>query len=299
MNKAIEFIDVSKSFGTTKALNNLNLYIEKGDFYGLLGPNGAGKSTLIGILGGLIIPDTGATFVMDYNVRSEYVSARKSLGIVPQELVFDPFFTVYETLSFQLGYFGKKIDTKWILELLDSLGLANKMYSNMRTLSGGMKRRVLLAQALVHKPEVVVLDEPTAGVDVQLRSTIWDLIKKINNDGTTILLTTHYLEEAEQLCNKTAFVNNGNLIANQETKNFFKTSVNKSLLLTIKNGQAINNLNIKNIHLHSPDKIEFTFSNLSEITDILNLLNSKKIEIINFEIKELDLEKIFLSYLNS
>ena len=299
MNKAIEFIDVSKSFGTTKALNNLNLYIEKGDFYGLLGPNGAGKSTLIGILGGLIIPDTGATYVMDYNVRSEYVSARKSLGIVPQELVFDPFFTVYETLSFQLGYFGKKIDKKWILELLDSLGLANKIYSNMRTLSGGMKRRVLLAQALVHKPEVVVLDEPTAGVDVQLRSTIWDLIKKINNDGTTILLTTHYLEEAEQLCNKTAFVNNGNLIANQETKNFFKSSANKSLLLTIKNSQAINNLNMKNIHLHSPDKIEFTFSNLSEITDILNLLNSKKIEIINFEIKELDLEKIFLSYLNS
>ena len=299
MNKAIEFINVSKSFGTTKALNNLNLCIEKGDFYGLLGPNGAGKSTLIGILGGLLIPDNGATFVMDYNVRSEYVSARRSLGIVPQELVFDPFFTVYETLSFQLGYFGKKIDKKWILELLDSLGLANKIYSNMRTLSGGMKRRVLLAQALVHKPEVVVLDEPTAGVDVQLRSTIWDLIKKINNDGTTILLTTHYLEEAEQLCNKTAFMNNGNLIANQETKNFFKTSVNKSLLLTIKNGQAINNLNIKNIHLHSPDEIEFTFSNLSEITDILNLLNSKKIEIINFEIKELDLEKIFLSYLNS
>lgn len=299
MNKAVEFIEVSKSYGPTKALNNLNLYIERGDFYGLLGPNGAGKSTLIGILAGLIIPDKGSTFVMDYNVRSEYISARKSLGIVPQELVFDPFFTVYETLSFQLGYFGKKIDQKWISELLDSLGLADKMYSNMRTLSGGMKRRVLLAQALVHKPEVVVLDEPTAGVDVQLRSTIWDLIKKINNDGTTILLTTHYLEEAEQLCNKTAFVNNGNLIANQETKNFFNTSVNKSLLLKIKNEQAVKNLNIKNIQFHSPDKIEFSFSNLSEITDILNLLNSKDIEIVSFEIKEIDLEKIFLSYLNN
>ena len=209
--------------------------------------------------------------------------------------MFDPFFSVYETLSFQMGYFGKKTDKKWIIELLNSLGLSDKIYSNMRTLSGGMKRRVLLAQALVHKPEVVVLDEPTAGVDVQLRSSIWDLIKKINRAGTTILLTTHYLEEAEQLCNKTAIVNNGNLITSQETKNFFNTSLNKSLLLKIKNKQAIDHLNIKNVKFHDREKIEFSFSNLSEITELLNLLNTKKIEIISFEIKDLDLEKF--SYL--
>ena len=201
---AISIQSVSKTFETSKgpftALNKVSFEIEPGEFFGLLGPNGAGKTTLISILSGLARATSGEILIEGHNVRTDPAQARRQLGVVPQELVFDPFFTVKEALRFQSGYFGIDDNALWIEELLDSLGLADKAHSNMRQLSGGMKRRVLVAQALVHKPPVIVLDEPTAGVDVELRQTLWQFIAKLNSEGHTVLLTTHYLEEAEALC---------------------------------------------------------------------------------------------------
>ena len=180
-----------------QALNDVSLRIEHGEFFGLLGPNGAGKTTLISILAGLAHATSGRASVCGYDVVADYKSARRALGVVPQELVYDPFFTVRETLRIQSGYFGLRKNDDWIDEILFNLGLADKANSNMRALSGGMKRRVLVAQALVHRPPVIVLDEPTAGVDVDLRRTLWEFISRPNKAGHTIMLTTHYLEEAE------------------------------------------------------------------------------------------------------
>src|SRR5204862_5921870 len=183
--------------------------IEEGEFFGLLGPNGAGKTTLISILAGLTRPTSGRITVHGYDVQADYAATRRRLGVVPQELVFDPFFNVREALRIQSGYFGVKNNDDWIDELLSSLGLADKANANMRQLSGGMKRRVLVAQALVHKPPVIGLDVPTAGVDVELRQTLWKFIARLNREGHTVLLTTHYLEEAEALCGRIAMLKTG------------------------------------------------------------------------------------------
>lgn len=197
---ALLFQDVSKLYparqagqGTFKALDGINLRVEEGEFFGLLGPNGAGKTTLISILAGLARASSGSVQVHGHDVQADFAQARRLLGVVPQELVFDPFFTVREALRIQSGYFGVAKNDAWIDELLHNLGLSDKANSNMRQLSGGMKRRVLVAQALVHKPRVIVLDEPTAGVDVELRQTLWQFIAKLNKQGHTVLLTTHYL----------------------------------------------------------------------------------------------------------
>ncbi len=203
---AVSFQAISKTFATPKgpfqALNQVNLDIEEGEFFGLLGPNGAGKTTLSSILAGLARATSGRVLVQGSDVQAQYADARRKLGIVPQELVFDPFFNVREALRIQSGYFGVKNNDAWIDELLENLGLADKANANMRQLSGGMKRRVLVAQALVHKPPIIVLDEPTAGVDVELRQTLWHFIARLNKEGHTVLLTTHYLEEAEALCGR-------------------------------------------------------------------------------------------------
>ena len=197
MKTAISYKNVKKFYGDLKAVNGITLNIKEGEFFGLLGPNGAGKSTLINMLAGLAKPSTGKISVMGYDVQNNYQEARHSVGIVPQELVFDPFFNVREMLRFQAGYFGKgKENDVWVDEVIERLDLTDKASTNMRKLSGGMKRRALIAQALVHKPPVIVLDEPTAGVDVELRQKLWEFIKDLNNDGHTIVLTTHYLEEA-------------------------------------------------------------------------------------------------------
>jgi ABC-2 type transport system ATP-binding protein len=207
MKKAIVFKNVSKNYKQLKAVDGISLTIEKGEFFGLLGPNGAGKSTLINMMAGLVKPSNGSIDVMGFNVNKEYQEARHSVGIVPQELVFDPFFNVREMLRFQAGYFGKdKLNDKWVDEVIERLDLTDKASTNMRKLSGGMKRRALIAQALVHRPPVIVLDEPTAGVDVELRQKLWSFIKELNNEGHTIVLTTHYLEEAEALCNRVAMM---------------------------------------------------------------------------------------------
>ena len=207
MKTAISYKNVKKFYGDLKAVNGITLNIKEGEFFGLLGPNGAGKSTLINMLAGLAKPSTGKISVMGYDVQNNYQEARHSVGIVPQELVFDPFFNVREMLRFQAGYFGKgKENDVWVDEVIERLDLTDKASTNMRKLSGGMKRRALIAQALVHKPPVIVLDEPTAGVDVELRQKLWEFIKDLNNDGHTIVLTTHYLEEAQELCNSVAML---------------------------------------------------------------------------------------------
>jgi ABC-2 type transport system ATP-binding protein len=213
MTAAIEVAHLTKRYGGTAALDSVSLRIEEGEFFGLLGPNGAGKTTLISILAGLARADSGTVRVLGHDVVSEYRKARRLLGVVPQELVFDPFFTVRETLRFQSGYFGLRRNDAWIDEVMHHLDLVGKADANMRALSGGMKRRVLIAQALVHRPPVIVLDEPTAGVDVELRHGLWQFIKQLNGAGHTIVLTTHYLEEAEALCGRIAMLKLGRVVA--------------------------------------------------------------------------------------
>jgi ABC-2 type transport system ATP-binding protein len=222
---AISFQNVTKTYsgarGAVHALDDVSFDIQPGEFFGLLGPNGAGKTTLISILAGLTRASSGHVKVLGHDVVSDYAAARMSLGIVPQELVFDPFFTVREALRIQSGYFGVRRDPRandaWIDELLSNLGLSDKAESNMRQLSGGMKRRVLVAQALVHRPPVIVLDEPTAGVDVELRQTLWQFVARLNKEGHTVLLTTHYLEEAEALCGRLAMLKQGRVVALDRT----------------------------------------------------------------------------------
>ncbi|HZR01952.1 MAG TPA: ABC transporter ATP-binding protein [Burkholderiales bacterium] len=219
MPPAIEVRDASKSYGSLRALDSVSLQIEQGEFFGLLGPNGAGKTTLISLLAGLVRPDAGSLRVMGYDVVEAYRLSRRALGVVPQELVFDPFFTVRETLRIQAGYFGLRNNDAWIDEILERLDLKAKAHSNMRTLSGGMKRRVLVGQALVHRPPVIILDEPTAGVDVELRQGLWQFIRELNEAGHTIVLTTHYLEEAEALCGRIAMLKQGKIVALDTTRN--------------------------------------------------------------------------------
>jgi ABC-2 type transport system ATP-binding protein len=219
MPAAVSIVDVVKHFGALQALAGVSLDIGEGEFFGLLGQNGAGKTTLISSLAGLIRPDSGSLKVLGHDVIANFRQARALLGVVPQELVFDPFFSVRETLRFQSGYFGIRKNDDWIDEILDNLDLTAKADVNMRRLSGGMKRRVLVAQALVHKPPVVVLDEPTAGVDVELRQGLWQFVRRLNGEGHTIILTTHYLEEAEALCGRIALMKQGRVVALDTTAN--------------------------------------------------------------------------------
>lgn len=229
MVAAVSINNVLKQFGTLRALDGVSMEIAQGDFFGLLGPNGAGKTTLISSLAGLVRPDSGSLQVLGHDVVRDFREARRRLGVVPQELVFDPFFNVRETLRIQSGYFGIRKNDDWIDEILENLDLTGKANVNMRRLSGGMKRRVLVAQALVHKPPVIVLDEPTAGVDVELRQGLWQFIRRLNTEGHTIILTTHYLEEAEALCNRIALMKQGRLVALDTTANLMAAHPGASL----------------------------------------------------------------------
>jgi ABC-2 type transport system ATP-binding protein len=219
MTAAIDIRGLAKRYGAVQALRGVDLAVREGEFFGLLGPNGAGKTTLISILAGLARADAGTAAVLGRDVVREYREARRLLGVVPQELVFDPFFTVRETLRLQSGYFGLARNDAWIDEVMHHLDLTGKADANMRALSGGMKRRVLVAQALVHRPPVIVLDEPTAGVDVELRQGLWQFVRRLNADGHTIVLTTHYLEEAQMLCDRIAMLKGGVLVALDTTSN--------------------------------------------------------------------------------
>lgn len=216
---AIQIQNLHKIYKTgTHALNDLSLEIEQGKFFGLLGPNGSGKTTLINILGGPTVKTSGTVKICGMDITEQREETKFLLGVVPQEISFDSFFTVNEVLTIQSGYYGIRNNQAYIDEILEKLNLQHKKYSNTRILSGGMKRRLLVAKALVHKPKVLVLDEPTAGVDVELRHNLWNYMRKLNSEGLTVLLTTHYLEEAEQLCEKIAIINHGKLVALETTK---------------------------------------------------------------------------------
>jgi len=297
MKKAIVFKNVSKNYKQLKAVDGISLTIEKGEFFGLLGPNGAGKSTLINMMAGLVKPSNGSIDVMGFNVNKEYQEARHSVGIVPQELVFDPFFNVREMLRFQAGYFGKdKLNDKWVDEVIERLDLTDKASTNMRKLSGGMKRRALIAQALVHRPPVIVLDEPTAGVDVELRQKLWSFIKELNDEGHTIVLTTHYLEEAEALCNRVAMMKSGKIVALDSTKNLLKEFSLKNLKVRLQKNsiKKITTLLKETPFLQEDDWCTFKLKKVSDASSIIEKLNSLKIQILDLKLIESDLENIFL-----
>tara|TARA_B100001057_G_scaffold494947_1_gene592710 strand:- start:882 stop:1796 length:915 start_codon:yes stop_codon:yes gene_type:complete len=302
MKTAISFKNVRKFYGDLKAVDGISLKIKQGEFFGLLGPNGAGKSTMINMLAGLARPSTGEISVMGFDVQRNYQEARHSLGIVPQELVFDPFFDVREMLRFQAGYFGKgKENDSWIDEIMERLDLSDKASTNMRKLSGGMKRRALIAQALVHKPPVIVLDEPTAGVDVELRQKLWEFIKDLNKEGHTIILTTHYLEEAEELCNSVGMLSAGKIVAMDTTKNLLKKFATKNLKLKLRfDGEKKLPEKIN----HFPYQIEedayiFKLKKITDINEITEGLKNSTIEIIDMQTVDSDLEDVFLKLTNS
>src|SRR6056300_1464661 len=297
MKKSIVFKNIKKTYGSFEAVKGINLSIEQGEFFGLLGPNGAGKSTLINMLAGIVKPTSGTITAMGHDVEKHYQESRHSLGIVPQELVFDPFFNVLEMMRFQAGYFGKgKENYAWIDEILYKLDLTEKAYTNMRKLSGGMKRRALIAQALAHKPPVIVLDEPTAGVDVELRQRLWSFMKDLNNQGHTIVLTTHYLEEAENLCKRIAMVNRGKLVALDDTKKLIRKNSSKNLNIKIdsKDEQKVLKI-LKNFKVFIENEIlTITLEKLDELNNIIVLLKKNKIKFFDIQTTEPDLEKVFL-----
>ena len=293
---AISFQQVEKTYGSgVRALDGVSFDVQPGEFFGLLGPNGAGKTSLISILAGLARATSGKVTVMGHDVVDDYAAARRSLGIVPQELVFDPFFSVRETLRIQSGYFGVRNNDAWIDELLASLGLADKANANMRQLSGGMKRRVLVAQALVHRPPVIVLDEPTAGVDVELRQTLWQFIARLNREGHTVLLTTHYLEEAEALCQRIAMLKQGRVVALQRTSELLAGTA--TTMLRFKTDSALP------LSLAAQSRVtgriaQITAHDATEVETILATLRAAAVPIEDLEIGRADLEDVFLEIMN-
>jgi len=297
---AISFQSVSKAYPSARgpqgstflALDRVSLDVEEGEFFGLLGPNGAGKTTLISILAGLSRATAGRVTVLGHDVQLDYAQARRTLGVVPQELVFDPFFNVREALRFQSGYFGIKHNDAWIDELLESLGLADKANANMRELSGGMKRRVLVAQALVHKPPVIVLDEPTAGVDVELRQTLWHFISKLNKQGHTVLLTTHYLEEAEALCGRIAMLKSGHVVALDSTSALLKSGTSNLLRFKI-DGELPQTLAAQ--ARVTGRVVQFPAQDAQAIERYLAAVREAGLTAQDVEIRRADLEDVFLA----
>ncbi len=296
---AVSFQNVSKTYsgprGSLRALDAVSFDIEQGEFFGLLGPNGAGKTTLISVLAGLARASGGQVRVMGHDVVTDYAAARMALGIVPQELVFDPFFSVRETLRIQSGYFGLHHNDAWIGELLEELGLADKAGANMRQLSGGMKRRVLVAQALVHRPPVIVLDEPTAGVDVELRQTLWQFIARLNREGHTVLLTTHYLEEAEALCSRIAMLKQGRVVALDRTANLLAGTA--STMLRFKTDQPLPAALAVQARV-TGRIVQLKARDAAEVETALATLRAAGVKVEDLEIGRADLEDVFLEIMH-
>lgn len=295
---AIQITDIRKNYADLHALDGVSLQIEEGEFFGLLGPNGAGKTTLISIVAGLVRATSGHASVMGHDVVRDYRAARSKLGVVPQELVFDPFFTVRETLRMQSGYYGLKNNDAWIDEVMTNLDLTNKADTNMRALSGGMKRRVLVAQALVHKPPVIILDEPTAGVDVELRQSIWKFIGRLNREGHTIVLTTHYLEEAEALCSRIAMLKAGKVVALDSTSALLKRVAGSQLKLRLSGAALPASLQAAQIQTDTPYTV-FRINHVNEIEPLLVSLRQAGCVVDELNLEQADLEDVFIQIMGN
>ena len=291
MIPAVEIINVARRFGAVQALAGVDLVVEPGEFFGLLGPNGAGKTTLISVLAGLTHADAGTTRVLGHDVVDDYRNARRLLGVVPQELVFDPFFTVRETLQIQSGYFGLRDNGAWIDEILHHLDLTARADDNMRALSGGMKRRVLIGQALVHKPPVIVLDEPTAGVDVELRQSLWTFIRKLNRDGHTIILTTHYLEEAEALCGRIAMLKAGQIVALDTKQNLLSSFAGITVRLA---AAALPAAWEPRVVRRDEGSYLLSLGDYADLEHLLAAMREAGIVVEELALQEADLEQVFL-----
>jgi ABC-2 type transport system ATP-binding protein len=300
VSTAIKIRNINKKYGDLQALDDVNLDIKKGEFFGLLGPNGAGKSTLIGILGGLVKKNSGSVTVLGKDIIKNYRETKKSLGIVPQEITFDPYFTVRETLEIHSGYFGIKDNDEKIDELLEALSLTDKAEIGPRQLSGGMKRRLLIAKALVHDPEIIVLDEPTAGVDVELRNSLWEYVISLNEEGKTIILTTHYLEEAEALCDRIAIMNKGKIVK-VDTKENLINSIDKKLI-KIQFAEAAHGLDEELLEIdfnlkNNKREIEIETAR-QDLDKILKKINDLNLEIVDIDIESAKLEDVFIKLTN-
>jgi ABC-2 type transport system ATP-binding protein len=297
MSIAIDIRSAVKRYGAFEALRGVSLAVEEGEFFGLLGPNGAGKTTLISIIAGLSRASSGSVSVMGHDVVRDYRAARRALGVVPQELVFDPFFTVRETLRITSGYYGIRSNDAWIDEILANLDLTSKADANMRALSGGMKRRVLVAQALVHRPKVIVLDEPTAGVDVELRQTLWRFIRRLNTDGHTIVLTTHYLEEAQELCGRIAMLKQGQVVALDATANLIRRFAGGRLVLRLADAplpQALRPLAVAEAAGADPARVVLRVDRYEDVEGLLARLREGGCRIAEMELQHTDLEDVFV-----
>jgi ABC-2 type transport system ATP-binding protein len=300
---AIEIKGLNKTYAGNsiqppkEALVDINLKIPRGSFFGLLGPNGAGKSTIINIMAGLVIKSSGEVKVWDYEIEKEMRQARSSIGIVPQELNIDPFFTPREVLETQAGLYGVPKSERRTDEILTAVRLLDKADSYARSLSGGMRRRMLVAKAMVHSPPVLVLDEPTAGVDVELRQQLWSYIRELQEHGTTILLTTHYLEEAEELCDQIAIIDNGRLITSQRTEDLLQSLDTKELIVTV--DASLTKIPAElakfNVELIKNNKLVFRVTPTKvPVENVMDAVRAAGYKIIDLTTKESDLEDIFL-----
>ena len=294
---ALEINNVSKSYGTFNALNDISFNVEQGDFFGLLGVNGAGKTSLISSIAG-INSFKGTIKVMGHDVINDVVKAKYSLGVVPQELAFDPFLTVYQTLKFQSGLYGVTNNKDWIDEVIERVYLKDKINSNTRSLSGGMKRRLMVAQALVHKPPLIILDEPTAGVDVEIRKSLWEFITELHNKGHTILLTTHYLEEVEKLCNKIIMLDKGNIIAKSTKAELLSKSSSLPTTVQIETSTGEFSPELEGgVILREGNVFTLKLDNSDQLLPILNLLKLADVKINDIKINHPSLEDVFINYL--
>lgn len=300
---AIDIQNLTKQYKGTKkspaklALDNIDLSIPKGSMFALLGPNGAGKSTTINIMAGLVTKTTGHVLVNGFDIDTHPRSAKKSIGIVPQEIIFDPFFTPRRVLELQAGYYGIPKSKQKTMEILDMVGLADKADAYSRSLSGGMKRRLMVAKAMVHDPEILVLDEPTAGVDIELRQQLWDNVKTLNKAGKTILLTTHYLEEAEQLCDRIAIINHGKVIANETKDDLLSRIEGKEI--TFRVDQDLTDiptaLDDVNVRIEGKRRLTFNYRPAdTKIDDLIAKVHKAELSIVDVATTQSDLEDVFL-----
>jgi ABC-2 type transport system ATP-binding protein len=296
---AIRIESLSKVYSGGKlALDEVSFDVPRGQIFGLLGPNGAGKSTLINILAGLVTKSGGKAVIWGFDIDEHPRNAKRSIGVVPQEIIFDPFFTPRETLEIQAGLYGIAAADRHSDELLAAMHLTDKANAYARTLSGGMKRRLLVAKAMVHSPPILVLDEPTAGVDVELRRQLWDYVRSLNQQGVTVVLTTHYLEEAEQLCDRIAIINHGKVIANEPTRELVAKAQEKAVVVTFDRDldRVPANTSFENIVLLDERRLEITYrKDKVNAGEVLAALTADGLGIVDVSTRDPDLEDVFLS----